>query len=421
MVLIAVATAGAGAQGSSTEGVSAKSVKLGFIFSQTGVASSTYKDSGTACKARIARANREGGVGGRTIDMQYVDDQSSAANLTAAQDLVQNQKVFGVVNLSSFGFLAYRFLLGAGVPMIGPGFDGNYYNQKGNENIISMSGNGGAAFAGLTFDTPVRIFKQLGATKIAAVGYGASPSSAGVVKALQQWVVPGGGLEAVYTNTSVDFGTSDVGPIVLGIKNAGADGLYLPLVESTDFAILQALAQNGVKLKGAILATGYGQSLLDSPTAQTLDSTTLFSLSYKPVELRDQATKQFQADLKKVGITGVPNFGDYSGYIACDLAVKGLDAAGKSPTRQGFIDGIRGLGTYDQAGLACRPVNLGLDTFGQIPQTGCGWALYVKNGKFVLANNGKPYDGKLVGSPEALAANKAGTLSTTTTTASPTP
>ena len=79
---------------------------------------------------------------------RYIDDQSSGANLTAAQDLVQNRKVFAVVNNSSFAFLAYRYLLGAGVPMVGGGYDGTYYGQKGNETMLSALGNA-APFNGL--------------------------------------------------------------------------------------------------------------------------------------------------------------------------------------------------------------------------------------------------------------------------------
>ncbi len=60
----------------------------------------------------------------------------------------------------------------------------------------------------------------------------------------------------------------------------------------------------------------------------------------QPVELKTKATKQFQADLKKyAGYTGVPDFGMYTGYITCDLAILGLQNAGKTPTRGGFIDG----------------------------------------------------------------------------------
>ena len=99
-------------------------------------------------------------------------------------------------------------------------------------------------------------------------------------------------------------------------------------------------------------------------------NTVLFQ-TYKPVEIGDKATKQFQADLKKAGLTGVPDYGDYTGYITCDLAVTALEQAGKTPTRKGFVDGFRNLGTYDQAGLACQPVQVGLDSYGKYPDNGC--------------------------------------------------
>ena len=68
------------------------------------------------------RQNAKGGVNGRKIDLITVDDQSSGANLTAAQDLVTNQKVFAVVNNSPFDFLSYRYVRDAGIPLIGGGY-----------------------------------------------------------------------------------------------------------------------------------------------------------------------------------------------------------------------------------------------------------------------------------------------------------
>ena len=67
-----------------------------------------------ACQARVDAQNAKGGVNGRKIDLETVDDKSAGANLTAAQDLVQNRNVFAVVNNSSFAFLAYRYLKDAG-------------------------------------------------------------------------------------------------------------------------------------------------------------------------------------------------------------------------------------------------------------------------------------------------------------------
>jgi branched-chain amino acid transport system substrate-binding protein len=412
----------AGAQSNTTvPGVTDKSVKFGYIFSGTGVASSTFTNADKACQARVDRTNREGGVNGRKIDIEVVDDKSSGENLTAAKDLVQNRNVFGVINNSSFAFLSYRYLQDAGVPMIGGGFDGVYYGEKGNENILSALGNS-APFNGLSYTTSTKVMKQLGATKSAAIAYGASASSSASAQTLQDYAAPAVGIKPVYTNTSVDFGSSDVGPIVLGIKNSGADAAYLPLVASSDFAILQGLQQNNVDMKAVVLPTGYGQTLLDSPLAKTLTPSTVFFQTYKPVELQDKATKQFQADRKKAGLTGVPDYGQYTGYITCDLAITALEQMGKDVNREDFASKFRALGTYDAAGLNCAPYNVGLDTYGKFAETGCSYYMQVKDGKFVVMNKGKPIIGKLVGTKAALEANRTGNPAlVTTTTAAPAP
>jgi ABC-type branched-subunit amino acid transport system substrate-binding protein len=407
---------GAGAQATSDPGVTAKAVKIGYIFSETGVAGSTFKNAGKAFQARIDRANAEGGINGRQIRTELVDDASGTANATAAQDLVQNRKVFAVVNNSSFAFLSYRALLAEGVPMIGGGFDGTYYGQKGNEDIISALGNA-APFDGLTYDGVAKLMKLRGAKKVAVLAYGASASSSSAAKSIFQYAVPSVGLDPVYLNTSVDFGTTDVGPLVLGIKNSGADAVYLPMVAASNFAVVQGLQQNGVEMKANVLATGYGQELLDSPIARTLKPNTILAAGYKPVELKDKATKQFQSDLKQyAGLTGVPDFGVYLGYITAELTVLGLEQAGKALTRRGFIDGLHALGSYDAAGLACQPINISLESFGQLPKTQCGWSVTVKDDKFVVANHGKPGTSKIVGDPALIAQATAGTASTGTTT-----
>ena len=70
---------------------------------------------------------------------------------------------------------------------------------------------------------------------------------------------------------------------------------------------------------------------------------------------------------------------------------------------------------YDAAGLTCLPVQVGYDTFGKTPETSCNWFLTVKDGKFKVLNGGKPITSKLFGDPKLIAANRAGTATTTTT------
>ncbi len=414
--LVGVVTSGASAQSGSAPGVTGKAIKIGYIWSETGVAASSFTGMGDAFQARIDSQNAKGGVNGRKIETNIIDDKSSGANLTAAKDLVENGDVFTLVNDSSFGFLTWRYLLQeAKVPYIGGGFDGNYYSQAGNEDVVSVLGNV-SANADLTSMIFANAMKKKGATKVAALAYGASASSAGSTKANQNYAVPEAGMEAVYTNTTVDFGSSDVGPLVLGIKNSGADAVYLPMAAATNIAVVQGLQQAGVNMKANIIATGYGQELLDSPAASTFGPEDLFFLQTKPIAVNDKATKQFQADLKKyANYTGVPSYGQYQGYLAADLLVAGLEAAGKNPTRKSFINGLRGIGEWDGAGLTCQPIDISLENFGKQPKQNCAYYSNVKDGKFVTAFGGKPIVGKVVGSPEAIAENNAKGLPATTT------
>ena len=224
------------------QGVTDTSVKIGFITSETGVAASTSGDSDLGCKARVGRENATGGVNGRKIDVEYLDDQSSGTNLVQAQNLVQNEHVFMVINDSAFAFLTYRWLLDHDVPLIGGGFDGNYYGAPGQrEGDLRASGTRRRSSGIQTTLTP-KIMKTLGAKKIAALGYGiVTVVDRGGEERSSQYAVPAAGLEPVYTNTSIDFGTSDVGPLVLGMKNAGADGAWYAMDLAHDLALAQGL------------------------------------------------------------------------------------------------------------------------------------------------------------------------------------
>jgi branched-chain amino acid transport system substrate-binding protein len=400
----------AGAATSTDEGVTDNSVTIGYVTSQTGIAGSTFQNADKGCKARIARENAAGGVNGRKIEVEYKDDQSGQ-NQTAVQDLVQNKHVFMIVNNSPFANLGYRFLLENGVPMIGGGYDGVYYGDPGNENIISAGGNV-VNVNGVSYDLLPKVMKKMGAKRVAALAYGISASSTAAAENLIKLAVPAVGLQKGYLNTTVDFGTTDVGPLVLGVKNDGSDAVYLPMVANSNLAMVQGLAQNGVKMKSEILATGYGQDLIDQPIAKTFGPEVVLQTALAPVELKTKATKQFQADLKKYAdYTDIPDFGVYTGYTACDLAIIGLKNAGDPPSRTAFAPNLRKVGSYDGAGLSCQPIDISAATFGKAAPTNCGWFLQIKDGKYVpFPANGKPWTGKLI---------ESSTVATTTTTAAP--
>jgi branched-chain amino acid transport system substrate-binding protein len=399
--VFALSGVGSAATAGPDQGVTDDSVKIGFIYSKTGVASATSGKSDVGCKARVGRENANGGVNGRKIEVEYLDDQSSGANLTGAQDLVQNKNVFMIVNDSAFAFLTWRWLLDNDIPLIGGGYDGTYYGLPGNENIISGFGNA-APVDGVSNDVGAKIMKQQGAKKTAALGYGISPSSSEAAKSFNRYAAPAVGLDPVYTNTTVDFGSTDVGPLVLGIKNAGADGAWYAMNGNTNLAIAQGLKQSGVNMKAQLMATGYGQDLLDQPIANQLGPSVIFTQGFQPVELKTKATKQFQADLEKyTDFSGVPDFGIYTGYMDCDLAITGLKQQGQNLDRSTYAADLRKLGKVNPAGLNCQPLDISVETFGQPAQEICQYAMIVKDGKFTLVRekgSDKQYwRGKLIG------------------------
>ena len=267
------ATAGA------NQGVTDKSVKIGFIYSKTGVASATSGDSDIGCKARVGRENAAGGVNGRKIEVEYVDDQSSGANMTAAQDLVQNQHVFMVVNDSAFAFLTYQFLLDSGVPLIGGGYDGTYYGAPGNENDhLRRSGTRRRSPASPT-TSPPKIMKAHGRDEdgvdrlrhLAVVDRGGEESTASTR-------FPRSGLEVGLHEHHRRLRQHRRQPASCSASRTRAPTRVLqPMNANTNLAIAQGLMQNGVKMKAELMATGYGQQLLDQPVSATIGPDVLFT------------------------------------------------------------------------------------------------------------------------------------------------
>ena len=305
-------------------------------------------------------------MNGRKIEVDYVDDATSpGTNTTGAQDLVQNKHVFMLYNNSALGSYTYQWEVENGIPTLGAGYDGTYYGQPGNENIVSAFGNQ-APVNGASYTITPAIAKALGAKKMASLGYGISPSSSEAAASNSKYAVPAVGMKAVYTNTAIDFGSTDVGPVVLGIKNSGADSAFYAMNGNTNLAIAQGLKQSGVNMKAELMATGYGQQLLDEPSSSQIGPEVIFTQSWAPVEAKTKATKQFQADLKKyANSTGVPDFGIYTGYTGCDLIIQGLKQQGKNLDQSTFSADLRKLGQVNPAGLWCQDIDISAASYGK--------------------------------------------------------
>lgn len=369
-------------------------IKLGLLTSVTGVASSSFNTVELGVKARIGLANATGGVNGHKLEYVVADDTSTGPGaVAAAQTLIEQDKVYGIMENSSYFSAAAATTTKAGVPVTGVSFDaGPEWTDKSATNIFDAYGYGNYT---LVTDTYAKYFKSKGVMKVAAIGYGSSPSSAmnaeGVVAGAKSL-----GLGGFYDN-SLAFGSTDVGPLVQKIKSEGADGIYLSTVQSTGYAIAQALRQAGVKWKVLIIATGYGQDVINDPATRDAATGVDFASIPPPVEANTPVTQKFAAAMKQyAGVSGVPSWGEYIGWLTTDLMIYGLTKAGADASSQQFISKLR-TSTWDGAGMET-PENFSdiKPTTGGQDQGACVNIIEFNGTKFIAQKGATPICGKVV-------------------------
>jgi len=186
-----------------------------------------------------------------------------------------------------------------------------------------------------------------------------------------------------FLDTSLPFGSVNVTTLALQLKAANVNVLWLPLDEVTNFALMTALQQAGVSMKIIFSATGYGQTLIDDTSAVPDAQGVWFLATASPVQLNTPATKAFQSALAKYAhFKGIPDFAWYEGWGAADLMIKGLELAGKNPTRPAFISRLRKVTNYNMDGLET-PVNFSLSAFGKAPSKLCEYLAQFEGRTFV--------------------------------------
>jgi branched-chain amino acid transport system substrate-binding protein len=385
-------TAGSGPAGSSTGSASGKTYAIGLMGDFTGVASADSKDMPLAAKARIGLAATQG----YNIKLYTADTQSTPSGaLTAAQNLVEQDHVFAVIAISDLTFGAVSFLSSHGVPVLGASFDGSEWNT--NRNMFSVFGFGDYTKAETTIG---EFFKRVGVTTVGGVGYQIIPSSSDAVKALTP-SAQAAGLKVGYINTNFPLGGTNVGPVVLALKQAGVDGVAMEIEQNSGFAIVAGLRQQGVPPKAAIYGAGYGSDLLEAgPSALQQAQDGYFQMLYEPVEMHTQATKNFQDALKKyAGYTRVPGLNEYVSYLSVDLFVTALQKAGSNPTQASFINTLLGITNYDGAGLwGGHTLSMAMSDRGTggAGAGNCIWFPQYKGSQFLVAPNINPVCGTVI-------------------------
>jgi branched-chain amino acid transport system substrate-binding protein len=386
------APSGGAANTASDVGVTPTTITLGYITSVTGDSSSNFADGVQGAEARIDEQNAQGGVNGRKLVLDTVDDQSTPAGAsTAAHVLVQQKKVFGVIPYSAFTFGAAPYLAQQGIPVTGYGFDGPEWASPADSNMFTYQPAVDTNIAGQYFgyDFYGKFLQQVGVTKVAGMAYGISTSSQDSIHALFTSAAMHG-ISQCYANYSVPFGGVDFTAAALAIKSAGCNGIVGSFVDSSDVAMSTAAKQGGINAK-QLYFTGYDQTTLASSANQQAYDGDYFS-NYVDLDPSLPSNAAMYAAFAKYipGYkAGLPDFGLLGSYISTDLMIKGLESAGQNPTRKSFITNLHQVTNYTAGGILPSAISFaGFGTPAMVPTTSCEYFFQLSNGKFVDAAPG---------------------------------
>jgi len=373
------ATAGAATSGAP--------ITLAMITSLTGPGSSEFTTAPAGFNARIALQNAEGGVNGHKLSGLVLDDQTSPTEVTTAVQDAISKGAFGIVSTSALFFLAAKYPNQQGVPVTGGFFDGPEWGTPP-YNTNMFAADVGSLDPKYPVNTAIGSYmKAHGGTVLCSYGYSISPSSTRSAIGTMDSFVHAGGKEGEL-DTTIPFGSVDMTTAALVAKQKGCNAFYAGLDDNSNFALATALKQAGVKPKIVVFPTGFESSVVGSPAWSDLQGG-YFDTTFRPFQLPDAGTEQMAAALQKYEHFKpgtFPNFSQYESWLGADLMIKGLELAGKNPTRAGVITALRNLKSYNGNGLLPESINYSND-FGHDLAKTCGWYMIAEKNGFVPASS----------------------------------
>ena len=394
-VALAISACSDGSSSAGSGSGDSSAIKVGILTSLGGSASAGFSGTVSGVNARFAAYTADGGkCADKTFDFIKGDDASSAQGaLTATQKMIQQDKVDTVLDVSAFFFGAAQFATttGKSTPIIGGAFDGAKQWENSANNLIPA---GIVPNYSTTYSTTGDYFKSVGGTIVAGIAYESPASQAGLEAGLKS--AEAVGLKRGYINTSVAFGSTDVGAIVLGIIRSKADVVDLTINPDTSFAIVAGLNQAGYKPKAILSATGYGADLLDSAPAVAAGQGVSFSLGWAPSEVKTAGTDRMTAAFKQYAgsKSGIPGFSQAMGWITADLYLHGLELTGCNPDGPKLISTLRPDKTWTANGLYPAPRDF---TTIKAPKQ-CLYFVRLKGNDFVPEPKASPLCGTVVSS-----------------------
>ncbi len=364
-----------------TRGVTDTSVKVGGI-----VWMGQFAGIEAGAIARLDRANREGGVNGRTVEMAAVEDDGndSAANLAAAEQLVRQEEVFAILPMQSAAIGAVDFLIEEQVPFFGWGVNPAFCRNDIGFGITGCVTDPKLERGSNAMGTVLKLRFDGDTDKSIAILAEDSDSGRGGIVLLQN-SLEAIGFDVVYAEGAVPAPPTAVGdftPFVNALVESDAgeppDMIMLQLATTNAISMADALQQ---RYEGLVITPFYDPRLVGSPAFDGH----LVLTQMLPYEWADEnpALAQMIEDLDTYDAENdtetLHSLPVAAGYWAADFFLSVLEATGEDLTVENFLATVNGGFEWEAPGVigpSTWPANHGYP----VP---CAALSRVEDGKYV--------------------------------------
>jgi len=324
-------------------GVDDSTIRVGGVASTTNPIGGKYGEAFQGVEAYFAYINDQGGIYGRDLELTAQEDDNTGFENTQDVQSLLTQDIFAVLPVATLDFSGAELLVDANMPTFGWNINEEY---SLGENLFGTRGFLCFTCAGSLLPW---LAQETGSTTLGVLAYDV-PQSAACAEGISASFETYPTAEIGFLDDSLPYGIPDLSAQVRDMKDAGVD-LVATCMDFNGVTTLQQEMRRQELDATQYLPNAYDYDFL----AENGD---LFEGSYvltnfPPFEVADEDKPEGMALYEQwIEDTG-GTLGELSlgGWMAADLFVTGLRAAGPEFSQQGVIDGLNQLTDYTGLGL----------------------------------------------------------------------
>jgi len=349
--IVTTSAGGAGAQTSSAPGVTANSITVGTISTQTGTLASNFGSLIYGEKAYFDYINSQGGVNGRKIDYKYaLDDGGNPTTFNQlANTLINQDHVFAVTGVGT-AFFTPNLFVEAGIPTYGYNVTGNWAPQP---NLFAAGGSVQYYPAGAPQVSFVAR-KTQAKPSIAFIAYGIAASADACQS--EQNALQAAGYTISYSDLKVNYPGSTVATDVQRMKQAGTNVVASCMDVQGNVSMARAIQQYGAHITQLWFNGNDASTLAQN---QSLMQGIYFGIAHVPFSAPQSeypGLKVYIAQMKKYAPNYVYDEVAIQGWESAALFVQGVKMAGNNLTQANVIKQDNSITAFTAGGLES-PVN----------------------------------------------------------------